>query len=278
MSKSDTSSTSSAGAAASLPRVGRPPTIDAEAILGAALEIGLEGVTLKQVADRLGVAISTLYRHVRSRDELVQLAASQQVLRRKLPKAGDKSSHKHWTEVAIHHAESLFESFVGEPQLITEFMKGRLGPEVEVDFLEQFLALTCPHGLTPAEGIRLYRAIGMLTLGGAIGTLAMEAAALTGTPQQVTARRVLAEREPAQLPLLRQATQEYISLDPQTWRQALSDLISGIALSRGEQPLRPDRRDKRVSKSSKSRPKAAPDQTKRRGKQPAAVPGRRKST
>ena len=57
------------------PRVGRPPRVQAPDIIAAAIEIGLDKVTLKQVADRLGVGIATLYRHVRNRDELVRLAA-----------------------------------------------------------------------------------------------------------------------------------------------------------------------------------------------------------
>ena len=41
--------------ASAVPRVGRPPRVNAQAIIEAAIAIGLEGVTLKQVADRLGV-------------------------------------------------------------------------------------------------------------------------------------------------------------------------------------------------------------------------------
>jgi AcrR family transcriptional regulator len=277
MSKPDTASTSNAAAAANQPRVGRPPTIDADAILQAALEIGLERVTLKQLADHLGVAISTLYRHVRNRDELVRLAASQHLLTRGMPDSGQQ----HWTDVAIHHSESLFESFVAEPQLITEFMKGRMGPDVEADFLEWFLTVIRPHGFTPAEGVYLYRAIGMLTLGGAIGALAAEAAEQAGASQQVVARRVLAERDPGKLPLLRQAAQEYGSLDPHTWRRAVKDLIAGIAQSRGEQ-ARPNSKAirKPASKRNKSAAgaaKAAPDQRQRRGKPPSAVSAKRKN-
>ncbi|MGH8453857.1 MAG: TetR family transcriptional regulator, partial [Nevskiales bacterium] len=134
------------------PRLGRPPRVNAQAIIQAAIEIGLDGVTLKQVADRLGVAVPTLYRHVRNRDELVRLAAFQITLSRALP--ADPGAH--WSELARRYAESLFESFLAEPQLIGELLKGRLGPHAEVDVLEQFLAALAPHGFSAAEGAQLF--------------------------------------------------------------------------------------------------------------------------
>ena len=45
-----------------------------QAVIDAAIEIGLDQVTLKQVAERIGVAPATLYMHVGNRDELVRLA------------------------------------------------------------------------------------------------------------------------------------------------------------------------------------------------------------
>ena len=160
---------------AASPRVGRPPRVQAPDIIAAAIEIGLDKVTLKQVADRLGVGIATLYRHVRNRDELVRLAAFRVALTSRLPRR-DAEPAGHWTTVAIGYAETLFESFAREPQLVYELMKGRLGPDVEIDFLEQFLAALEPHGFTPAQGVQLHHAVAMLAIGAAVGgTAAFEA-------------------------------------------------------------------------------------------------------
>ena len=55
--------------------MGRPPQIDREAVLRVTLQIadeqGLGAVTMKSVADRLRVTPMALYRHVRSKDELL---------------------------------------------------------------------------------------------------------------------------------------------------------------------------------------------------------------
>ncbi len=56
--------------------VGRPRVISRERILLACAEIGLEHLTVKAVADRLGVTRAALYNHVGSSDELRRLAAA----------------------------------------------------------------------------------------------------------------------------------------------------------------------------------------------------------
>ncbi|MBT9382339.1 TetR/AcrR family transcriptional regulator [Pseudooceanicola sp. CBS1P-1] len=54
---------------------GRPARISRDAIAGAALEIGLDVATVTSVAAQLGVDHSSLYRHVRGRDEIIAAAA-----------------------------------------------------------------------------------------------------------------------------------------------------------------------------------------------------------
>ncbi len=214
-------------------RVGRPPRVSAQAIIEAAVAIGLEKVTLKQVADRLGVAVATLYRHVRNRDELVRLAAFRVALTRRLPPA-DAGGSMHWSQIATGFAESLHECFTREPQLLYELSKGRLGPDVEVDFLEQFLAALAPHGFTAAEGIRLHHAIAMLAIGASAGALALGAAQAAGAPMQQAIEHMLAERDAAELPHLRTALDQYLNIDPRSWLAALHDLLVGVAAARGE--------------------------------------------
>ncbi len=217
------------------PRVGRPPRVQAQDIIAAAIEIGLDKVTLKQVADRLGVGIATLYRHVRNRDELVRLAAFRVALSSRLPRR-DAGPAEHWTAIAIGYAETLYESFAREPQLVYELMKGRLGPDVEIDFLEQLLAALEPHGFSPAQGVALHHAIAMLAIGAAVGATSVIAAVDAGMPQDAAMRRALAERGPRELPRVRSAREAYLNADPGQWLHALHDLLRGIALSRGEPP------------------------------------------
>ena len=55
---------------------GRPPTIDRERIIEAALDVGFDNLSMKRVADRLGVHPSALYYHFSDRAELEQSVAA----------------------------------------------------------------------------------------------------------------------------------------------------------------------------------------------------------
>jgi AcrR family transcriptional regulator len=52
---------------------GRPANISRDGIIEAALAIGFHGISMHAIARRLGVAVSALYRHVESKDELLLL-------------------------------------------------------------------------------------------------------------------------------------------------------------------------------------------------------------
>ncbi|MGH8530919.1 MAG: TetR/AcrR family transcriptional regulator [Nevskiales bacterium] len=215
---------------AATPRVGRPPRVSAQAIIAAAIELGLEDVTLRQVADRLGIGIATLYRHVSSRDEMVRLAAFQITLKRALPESGAA----HWSELATRYAESLYESFLAEPQLIGELLKGRLGPHAEVDVLEQFLTAMSRHGFTTLASVQLFHAIGMVTIGAAAGQIGLQASEAAGTPWRNSIKRTLAERDADELPQVRRVLPATLEFQTIPWLPTLQKLLAGIAAARGE--------------------------------------------
>ena len=55
-------------------RRGRPAKIGREAIIDAAIDLGIDRFSMQAVADRLGVTAPALYSHVTGRDEVVALA------------------------------------------------------------------------------------------------------------------------------------------------------------------------------------------------------------
>lgn len=212
------------------PARGRPPRVSAERIVAAAIDIGLSRVTLAEVARRLGVTVPALYRHVRNRDEIVKLAAIELSVRRGRPAGGAG----HWSEVVRNCAHGMVELFVAEPQLICEVMNGTLGPDAEMDFVEQFLAALTPHGFTPAEGIRVHHAVAMLAIGAAVSATAMKSGYSGGASHESSIRAALARRAPQELPLVRGALPAYLHIDPRQWQESLDALVAGIAARRGE--------------------------------------------
>jgi len=209
---------------------GRPPRVGAESIVAAAIDIGLSRVTLAEVARRLGVTVPALYRHVRNRDEIVKLAAIQLTMQRGQP-AGLAS---HWSDVVKACAHGMVELFVAEPQLICEVMNGTLGPDGEMDFVEQFLAALTPHGFDPADGIRVHHAVAMLAIGAAVSATAMKSGYSGGASHESSIRQALARRPSGELPLVRSALPAYLHIDPQQWQESLAALVTSIAARRGE--------------------------------------------
>lgn len=211
-------------------RVGRPPRVSVPAIIQAALEIGLEQASLKQIAEKLNVAPATLYRHVRNRSELLRLAAFELTLARRLP----SGNAEHWSELCSRYAETLFESFIAEPQLMSELLKGRLGPEAEVDLLDQFLASLSQHGFSAEQGVRLFHSIGTLMLGAAAGAIGLQASRESGQSWSKAMHETLARRDADELPYVRQVFPQAIDRQPHDWLPALRALLAGVASLRGE--------------------------------------------
>src|SRR6201993_3358544 len=202
---------------------GRPPRVGAADIVAAAIDIGLSRVTLAEVAKRLGVTVPALYRHVRNRDEIVKLAAIELTVRRNQPAGGAAA---HWSDVVRGCAHGMVALFTAEPQLICEVMNGSLGPDGEMDFVEQFLAALTRHGFTPAEGIRIHHAVAMLAIGAAVSATAMKSGYCGGPSHEASVRAALARRAPRELPLLRRALPAYLHVDPRQWQESLDALIA----------------------------------------------------
>jgi len=217
-------------------RSGRPPRVDARSIVDAAIGIGLSRVTLKLVAERLGVTAPALYRHVRNRDEIVKLAAIELALNRTQAGGGGGD----WPELVRGCACGMVELFVAEPQLICEVMNGTLGPDGEMDFVEQFLAAMAVHGFAPAESIRIHHAVAMLAIGAAVSTIAMKSGYNGGMSHEESIRKALLRRSRKELPLIRSALPSYLHIDPQQWRESLDGLVASIAARRtGAAPAKP---------------------------------------
>ena len=215
-------------------RAGRPARIDPARIVAAAIEIGLARVTVKEVALKLGVTAPALYRHVRNRDEIVKLAAIELAVRR--PQMGGGA--RHWPEVVRGCALGMVQLFMAEPQLICEVMNGTLGPDGEMDFVEQFLGAMQPHGFRPEDAVRIHHAVAILAIGAAVSVTAMQSGYAGHRSHEQSIRQALARRPRGELPLVRSALPVYLNADPQQWQQLLDALIGEIAARRGEKPPR----------------------------------------
>lgn len=92
---------------------GRPPRIRREDIVDAAVALGLAQLTIKSVADRLGVSTPALYYYVNDREELLDLVAEELSNRY----ADRAPTDQGWTEWARHTAHTLRDMLVAAPGL-----------------------------------------------------------------------------------------------------------------------------------------------------------------
>ncbi|HEX5097651.1 MAG TPA: helix-turn-helix domain-containing protein, partial [Acidimicrobiia bacterium] len=99
-------------------KVGRPARLDRDMIAKAAHEVGLDRVTMKAVADRLGVSVPGLYHHIEGRDDLMRLAAEYSASRIPLP----VDRGQHWAAWLLEWAQYSHDAFVAQPELLGQFL------------------------------------------------------------------------------------------------------------------------------------------------------------
>jgi len=106
---------------------GPRPRVTPEDIARAALEIGLDTVTIKAVAAKLGLDHSSLYRHVRSRDDIVAAAADLAVAELDW-RSPDPATGGDWRAMLERLADALWALYERHPGLAVAFREMEVTP------------------------------------------------------------------------------------------------------------------------------------------------------
>ena len=146
-----------------MPRpVGRPPRLSRDQIVAAALDVGIENLTMAAVADRLDTTHQALYRWVRNRDELVALVADAYVERLDLTPAPAED----WQTWLRRFADSLRRTVLDNlPGFAAE---GLTTYRTTLPFLrlnQTALRVLTDAGFTPAQAQLIYQTVGTTLLG-----------------------------------------------------------------------------------------------------------------
>ena len=141
------------------PTRGRKPGISLESIVAAAVEIadadGLEAVSMRQVAGRLGVGTMSLYRHVPGKAELLDLMLEY------VSKCTDDDTLAGlgWRDYLRTCARGAYDLYLAHPWLLqVDQSRPLLGPN-ELSGLEQFLRGMNDLNLTDRERIMVLTVI-----------------------------------------------------------------------------------------------------------------------
>ncbi|RAY16245.1 hypothetical protein DPM19_04925 [Actinomadura craniellae] len=212
-------------------RAGRPARIDRAAIARVAGELPLEEVTMRSVAERLGVSVPALYHHVGGRDDLLRLAAEQSALRLTLP----RDAGQHWAVWCYEWADYIRRAFVADPELLKQYVDGALGMEVMAEHIDTAIGPCVRQGFSGPAALALYELVSECALGAAISEIRSGRFERDGRPMDVELRRLLARRDPPALPYLRRLLAAGPIALP-SFTERITTVLAGVAARRGEDP------------------------------------------
>jgi AcrR family transcriptional regulator len=210
-------------------RVGRPARIDRDLIARAACEVDQTDLTMRAVAERLGVGVTSLYYHVRDRADLAQLAAEYLAARISVP----EDRGQHWSLWLAEWAEYTRQAFAAQPVVFEQFLTGSLGLERMLPHIEVVVGHMELYEFTPEEALAAYALVSACSIGAAVSELrAANVRRLLQSPD--SHYRMLLEDRAAAGPFPHLARIDPAAALP-TFEDQIYVTLVGIAVLRGEQ-------------------------------------------
>jgi AcrR family transcriptional regulator len=211
-------------------RMGRPPMIDREAIVTAVQEIGLEDVTMRRVAERLGVSVPGLYHHVKGRDDLLRMAAERTMADIRLPEDHGQT----WDDWLREWGRYVHEAMSAEPELVRQYVAGAIPIERVIDSVGLVLDVLVDRGFEPELAMAAWQAVSSLALGFAIEEIRERAAGESDGAWADRIERSLEHRDADALPTLRQLVHgRHEWARSRDFDRLLTPLLAGIAAETG---------------------------------------------
>ena len=198
-------------------------------IAEAAHELGLDGLTLKAVADHLGVSIAALYHHVEGKEDLMRLAAEFSAAKVPLP----EDTGQHWALWLYDWSRYNRDAFLAQPGLLTQYLEGVISAEAIAGNVDVILGLLVRQGFTILEANAAYELATWLALGSAVGTIRERQAAKAGRPLSDAHKAVLARSGPTELPYFRSLFSEMAGVGREPFHAQIATLLGGIAIQQG---------------------------------------------
>jgi len=199
---------------------GRPRLLTHEEILEGAVQLGLEGLTMKRLATHLNVGTATLYQYFDSRKALMRAAAVHSLSDVPLP----EDNGQHWSKLAREYVDAIQSLFAENPSYINSYQQTDYGFEVRFQLIEKFLQSMVSRAFTPEKGMELFNVIGMAAFAGAIEITRQREFEFQDETMDVVARRQFDRLDRSKFPMMAQA----LSTFTQTPEQKVESLLSGI--------------------------------------------------
>ncbi len=209
---------------------GRPRLLTHEEILEGAVELGLEGLTMKRLATHLNVGTATLYQYFDSRKTLMRAAAVYSLSDVPLP----EDTGQHWSQLARDYVDSIQSLLAENPSFIHSYQHTDYGFEVQFQLIEKFLQSMASRGFTPEKGMELFNVIGMAAFAGAIEITRQREFEFQDETMDVVAKRQFERLDAAAFPMMSQAISTFTQTPEQKIELLLSATFKTMARERGE--------------------------------------------
>jgi len=209
---------------------GRPRLLTHDEILEGAVELGLEGLTMKKLATRLNVGTATLYQYFDSRKSLMRAAAVYSLSDVPLP----EDTGQHWSALARDYVESIKTLLAENPSFIYSHQHSDYGFEVHFRLIEPFLEAMSKRGFEAEDAMDVFNLIGMAAFGGAIETVRQREFEYQDETMAAVARRQFDRLDADKFPLLGQALEVFTQTPEEKVERLLSKSFKSIARARGE--------------------------------------------
>ena len=180
---------------------GRPRLLTHDEIIEGALELGLEGLTMKELATHLNVGTATLYQYWDSRKELMQAAAVYALSDLSFP----KDTGQHWSDYAYGFALCIRDYLAANPSVVITNHIREYGFEVQFQLAETFLTVMEKHGFEVDEAMRLFNMVGSIAFAGAVEKIRESEFAEQAESANAVAKRHFDRLDKDKFPLLSQA-------------------------------------------------------------------------
>jgi len=209
--------------------VGRPPRISRQMIAEAAHELGLEGLTLRAVADRLDVSIAALYHHVTGKDDLMRLAAEYAAAAVPIP----RDRGQHWAVWLQEWAAYNHDIFLARPALLAQYLDGAISMESIATNVDRILGALVRQGFSVTEANAAYEQVTAVALGSAVMTTRERAAIESGASLRAAHEAVVANHPGHELPHLQALLEEIPRVGRQSLHDCVTTVLRGIAAEHG---------------------------------------------
>lgn len=222
-------------------RMGRPPRTSRAEIMAAARSLidrdGWEKLTMRRLATEAGIAPTTLYHHVRDKDDLLTRLLDDYAERMPRPAMPSDPRGR-----VIAAATAIRETLAAWPWVVQVLIRDDQVGQAALRMVETLLAGAVDCGCTPEQAVDLYRSIWYYTAGEILVQANRDRGQAPSDHPNRRDERIRAA-PPDELPHLASLADRWASLTARdTYALGLRSLVDGFLLSLPDQNARPEGR------------------------------------